>query len=118
MKTEPTRTSPSFILNTIASALLVAAVPYSYLSLEPINQKLEKKASDLASASITDAAAESGVAKEETTHVLVDKWATFNLGRTVMTGVAALAATWAALDRLEVMPLVAKLATGADRLGH
>jgi hypothetical protein len=85
--------------------------------LHPITQKLEKKAQDLASASITDVAVESGIAEEETTHVLVDRWATINLGRSILSAVAAVAGAWAVVDRLDVVPAVAKLATGAGRMG-
>lgn len=92
-------------------------MPYTLLVGEPINQKLEEKAEDLASASLTDAAAEAGIAKEETVHVLVDRWATMNLGRTILTGLAALTATWAAVDRLEVTGATFGLASGADRMG-
>lgn len=106
------------VMYMTAAALLFSTVPYSYLLLEPIGHKLDSKASSLASASLTDAGAEAGVAKEETVHSLVDRWATVNLGRTVLTGLASILATWAALDRLDIVPAVAKLATGANRMGH
>lgn len=32
---------------------------------------------------------------EQTTHWLVDRWATVNLGRAVLSGIAAVVATWA-----------------------
>ncbi|KAI7684383.1 hypothetical protein KC322_g13448, partial [Hortaea werneckii] len=109
--------SRHFVLYTTSATLLLTCIPYTFIVGEPINQKLEKKAKDLSSASLTDAAAEAGVAQEETVHQLVDRWATMNLGRTLLTGIAALAATWAAVDRLEVVPAAARLAGGADRLG-
>ena len=77
-------------------------MPYTYLVVEPITSKLEEKAASLASVPVTDTAAEVGVAKEDSVHQLVDRWATMNLGRAVLSGVAALLATWAAVDRLEV----------------
>ncbi|KAK5125311.1 hypothetical protein LTR85_000420 [Meristemomyces frigidus] len=112
------RNTKHFILYTTSASLLALCVPYTYLLSEPINQKLEQKAQDLASTSLTDSAAEAGVAKEETVHQLVDKWATMNLGRTILTGIAALTATWAAVDRLEVVPSAFKFTLGADRMGH
>ncbi|EMD00638.1 hypothetical protein BAUCODRAFT_28981 [Baudoinia panamericana UAMH 10762] len=115
---DPNAWSHHQILYTTASALMAILIPYSTLLLGPINSKLEKKASDLASASLTDAEAESGMSKEESTHGLVDTWGTINFGRAIISGVAALAATWAAVDRLEVVPAVAKVMGGADRMGH
>ena len=88
------------------------------LLLHPITEKLSRKAHSLASASFTDTAIESGIAKEETTHALVDQWATVNLGRTVLSALAAVTATWAAVDRLEVVPAVTRLAGGAGRMGN
>ncbi|KAI7160800.1 hypothetical protein KC349_g3296 [Hortaea werneckii] len=109
--------SRHFVLYTTSATLLLTCIPYTFIVGEPINQKLEKKAKDLSSASLTDVAAEAGVAQEETVHQLVDRWATMNLGRTLLTGIAAIAATWAAVDRLEVVPAAARLAGGADRMG-
>ncbi|KXT02818.1 hypothetical protein AC578_5368 [Pseudocercospora eumusae] len=104
-------------LYTASASLLLSLVPYTYLLGEPINQKLEKKAQSLASVAITDAQAESGVSKEETTHALVDKWATINLGRAVISAASTAIAIWAAVDRTEVVPATARLAAGANRLG-
>ncbi|KAK4552475.1 hypothetical protein LTR86_010318 [Recurvomyces mirabilis] len=98
-------------------AYRASIIPYSLLFLHPIDEKLTRKAHSLSCASLTDTAIESGVAKEETTHALVDKWATVNLGRTVLSALAALTATWAAVDRLEIVPAVAKLGGGAGRMG-
>lgn len=50
--------------------------------------------------------------------MLLDRWATVNLGRSIMVGVAAVAATWAAVDRLEIVPGVVRFATGAERMGR
>lgn len=63
---------------------------------------MNKKAEDLKRASIEDATVEAGVAESDTVHQLVDKWATMNLGRTILTGVAAVLATYAAVDTLKV----------------
>lgn len=92
-------------------------MPYTFLLGEPINKKLEDKERSLASASLTDASAEAGISKEETVHSLVDKWATINLGRFAVAAVSAALATWAAVDRSEVVPAVTRLTTGANRMG-
>jgi len=115
---EPNFTTTPSLLYTTSAALLLTSIPYTFLFGEPIIQKLEDKAKSLASTSVTDTAAEAGVAQEDTVHSLVDRWATMNLGRTVLTGLAALTATWAAVDRMEVLPATAKLATGANRMGN
>jgi hypothetical protein len=68
-------------------------------------------------ASLTDKAVESGVAKGETAHELLDKWATLNLGRSLLPLFATLAAGWAMMDKFEVLGLGAIIKTGADRMG-
>ncbi|KAK0260572.1 hypothetical protein B0A54_15041 [Friedmanniomyces endolithicus] len=115
---DPNPGSRHQVLYTTAAALIAAAVPYSFIFLHPISRQLLQRANDLANTSLTDTAAESGIAKEETTHVLVDRWATLNLGRSLLCCVAALSATWAAVDRLEVVPAVGKIVGGANRMGH
>ncbi|KAF2772927.1 hypothetical protein EJ03DRAFT_387272 [Teratosphaeria nubilosa] len=116
---DPTRpSSTQFRLHLIAATLLTSLIPYSFFLLEPLNRRLLKKASDLASASLTDAEVEANVSRDDSVHALVDKWAVVNLGRTILSGVAAIAATWAALDRLEAVPVVARVVEGADRMGR
>ncbi|KAH9828894.1 hypothetical protein Tdes44962_MAKER02322 [Teratosphaeria destructans] len=115
---DPTKASSrQSTLRLIAATLLTSMIPYSYFCLEPLNRRLLKKASDLSSASLTDADVEASVSKDDSVHALVDKWAVVNLGRTILSGVAAIAATWAALDRLEAVPAVVRVVGGADRLG-
>lgn len=98
------------ILYTTSASLLLALIPYTFFLGEPINRQLEAKAQSLA---LT--ATEDGVPKEETTHALVDKWATINLGKVVIAGVSALVATWAAVDRTEVVPATFSFSSGANR---
>ncbi|CAK3885142.1 unnamed protein product [Lecanosticta acicola] len=104
------------ILYATSSTLLAALIPYTFVLAEPLNKKLESKERNLASASITDASAEAGVSKEESTHSLVENWAAQSFGRFVISAIAAVAATWAAIDRAEVVPATARLATGANRI--
>lgn len=104
------------ILYASSSALLLSLVPYTFFLGEPVNKKLEEKSRTLASLALTDDKAEVGVAKEESVHSLVDKWATINFGRFAIATVAALASTWAAIDRAEVVPAAISFASGADRV--
>lgn len=83
-----------------------------------VNKKLLEKSENLASASITDAAAEAGVAKEETVHALVDKWAMLNLGRGIMAVTSAALALWASVDSVKIVDInKVGLQTGANRMG-
>ena len=107
--TEATWTRTSILYATSAS-LLASLVPYTFLLGEPINQELEKHERNLAQQS-------EGSLEDDTVHQLVDRWATINLGRAAISAVSALLATWAAVDRLEVVPATLKFATGANRLG-
>ena len=83
------------------------------------NDKLHSRASSLATTSLTDAAAEAGVAEEETAHALVDKWATLNLGRSLLPLIGALCAAWATVaDSYEVLGLAdVVFKSGANRMG-
>lgn len=84
------------ILYFSAAATLAYIVPYSFLFLHPLSEKLVQRSEDFAGMAVTETVSEEG---EETTHALVDKWATVNLGRMVLSGVAAVMGLWAALDR-------------------
>jgi hypothetical protein len=88
-------------LYTAAAVLLPSTIPYTFFFMRPYNNKLLEKADSLASTSLEDTAAEAGVAKEETVHSLVDTWATLNLGRAIITGIAAVTAAWATLSPAE-----------------
>lgn len=77
---------------------------------------MEKERS-LAATSLEDKAAEAGVTSGETTHALLDKWAMLNLARAAITGVGAVLAIWAALDRQEVVAFTeTAITTGANRI--
>ncbi|GAB7351244.1 hypothetical protein MBLNU459_g1671t2 [Dothideomycetes sp. NU459] len=101
-------------------ALLVPSiVPYTIFFMAPTNNKLEQKASSLANASLSDTAAEAGVAKEETTHALLDKWISLNLGRSLFPLFGSVLAAYAAVDGYEVLGLAsAVLKSGANRMGN
>ena len=109
--------STSSILYWTSTALLMAIIPYSYSILEPTTQKLEAKARSIGGRTLDgNASAETNLKREETMHYLVDRWATINLGRTVLSGVAAIVATWAAVERLNVAKF--RVTTGAHRMGR
>jgi hypothetical protein len=83
----------------------------------PYNRMLSAKADALASTSLEDTAAEAGVRRAETVHSLVDTWATLNLVRAIITGVAAVTATWASLNSVEVIGFdKIQLVSGANRI--
>lgn len=92
---EPSLSSTKGALYASSAILLFATFPYSELFLHPLYKKLEAKAAEYAGLSITDADVEMNVKREETVHYLVDRWATVNLGRSIMVTCAALLATWA-----------------------
>lgn len=61
---------------------------------------------------------EAGVSSAETTHALIDKWATLNMARACLVGVGSILAAWAAVDKREAVGADhISLVTGANRLG-
>jgi len=56
----------------------------------PVNNKLIEKMNSLASSSLDDKAVEAGVAEGETTHALIDRWATLNLARAALVAAGSL----------------------------
>jgi len=106
-----------FKLNVAAAVLLPSIMPFTLAVLLPTNNKLFEKAKSFAKTSITDKAAEVGVAREETTHALIDKWAVLNLARAGIIGVASVLGIWAAVDKRVPYSSLVKLASGANRLG-
>jgi hypothetical protein len=92
-------------------------VPFTFAFIAPVNNKLIEKMNELSSASLDDKAVEAGVAEGETTHALLDKWATLNLARAVFIAVGAICATVAAVDKREVVGFQGiGLASGANRM--
>ncbi|PVH94670.1 hypothetical protein DM02DRAFT_183500 [Periconia macrospinosa] len=89
--------SLAFKLNVVATALFPAIVPYTFLTIVPVNEKLFAKEKEYASSSLEDKAVEAGVVKGETVHALIDKWAVLNVGRASITGIGAILTIWAAL---------------------
>jgi hypothetical protein len=83
------------------------------------NKKLFAKQQSLAATSLEDKAAEAGVAKEETVHALIDKWAMLNLVRSMLVGAGAVLAAWAAVQKREVAGFTEMaLQSGAGRMGN
>lgn len=101
---EPRWTTTS-ILNTISSTLLLATIPYSMVYMHPITEKLKSKAASLSSSIEGKQRGETGVKTQETVHFLVDRWATLNLSRVLLTGLSAALATWAAVGKWQIREL-------------
>ncbi|KAJ4360702.1 uncharacterized protein N0V89_001269 [Didymosphaeria variabile] len=103
-----------FKLNAAATLIIPSIVPFTLLVLKPINDKLFAKADALA----LDEKAEVGVAQEETTKALIERWTKGHLVRTVITGAGAILAIWAALDKSDTGSVAGlSFGTGANRLG-
>jgi hypothetical protein len=84
----------------------------------PTIDKLKAKQASLATTSAEDKAAEAGVAKDETVHALIDKWATMNLARAALVGLGSIMAVWGAVSKLEIVGFSdIGFRTGANRLG-
>lgn len=110
--------SSAFKYYVISAVSLLSTVPYTFAVMIPTQKKLQEKSESLASSSAGDAAAEAGVEKAETTHALLDQWATLNLGRVVLMTVGAVSALWANVDAVEYVGTQGiKLASGANRMG-
>jgi len=111
------RDSLAFKLNVAATILLPSIIPFTLAFIAPINDKLIEKMNSMPSASLTDDAVEQGVAEGETTHALIDKWATLNLARALFLAAGALCTTIAALDKREAVSFSnIGLRSGANRM--
>jgi len=81
-----------------ASALLcIGIVPYTLIALKSTNNKLLNKAEETHALKAEDKIVEVGLGGE-TAHQLLDKWATLNLGRTIMFATAAGLSAWVTLQ--------------------
>jgi uncharacterized membrane protein len=109
--------SRAFKLNVAAAVLLPSIVPFTIAFIAPINEKLIEKMDSLASTSLEDKAVEKGVAEGETTHALIDKWATLNVVRAGFLVAGTLCATIAAVDKSETVGFNnVGFASGANRI--
>ena len=110
--------SQGFKFYTAAAVLIPSIIPYTLGLMIQMNNKLLGKADSLATTEITDKTAEAGVTQEETVHALIDRWATLNLGRAIITGIGSLCALWATLDKIDVVRFRdVGLTSGANRMG-
>jgi hypothetical protein len=110
-------TSIPFKLNVAAAALLPSIVPFTVVFIGSTNAKLDQKLEDFASIALEDRTAEKGVKREETTHVLIDRWATLNLARAGIIALASAFGVWAALDSREAFTFgKIALSSGANRM--
>lgn len=104
-------TSPSTLCHLTATTLLLATIPYSLFLLEPLTKSLEAKAADL---SLTTVEVEAK--QEQTTHWLVDRWATVNLGRAAMCTLAAVSAIWAGVSGVGIAGV--RVVSGVETMGE
>lgn len=81
----------------VSGLLTIGIVPWTMVVMAPTNKKLLDKAEETSSLAIDDKIVEVGLGGESA-HQLVDKWATLNLGRSIMLAVAAVLATWTTLN--------------------
>jgi hypothetical protein len=63
--------------------------------MAPIGAKLLQRAEALTA----DVGAEALIPKDETVHALVVKWASLNMGRALLLGLAAICAGWASVSQ-------------------
>lgn len=109
--------STAFKLNLAATILVPSIVPFTFAFIVPVNNKLIEKMNSLSSASLEDKAVEANVAEGETTHALLDKWATLNLARAALIAGGAICAALAASDKREIVGFKeVGLASGANRM--
>lgn len=109
--------STTFKLNLAASILLPGIIPFTIAVMKPTNDKLFERVDSLSSASLEDKTIEAKLAQSETTHALLDKWATLNLARAVLIAAGTLCGVIAAVDKVEVVGFGSiGLASGANRL--
>ena len=95
--------STAFKCYLTATILASCTFPYTHLVIFPVNRKFFEKSDALLTTSPVDTSAEVGESREETVHALVDKWATLNLVRAILSGAAAFFAAWATLNPVEVI---------------
>ena len=81
----------------------------------PTERKLTLKVQELANVNLLDTNTQAGAT--ESVHQLVDRWAMLNLGKTVLIGIAANLAVWAAVNRLEIVPVALEVTSWAKRIG-
>ncbi|KAF2032419.1 hypothetical protein EK21DRAFT_110091 [Setomelanomma holmii] len=109
--------STAFKLNLAATIFLPSIVPFTLVFIRPVNNKLIEKMKSMSSASLEDKAIEANVAEGETTHALIDKWATLNLARAGLIAIGAICAALAAVDKREIVGFQEiGLASGANRM--
>jgi hypothetical protein len=93
----PDALSYKWKMYVVSGLLTIGIVPWTIVVMAPTNKKLLDKAEETSSLAIDDKIVEVGLGGESA-HQLVDKWATLNLGRSIMLAVAAVLATWTTLN--------------------
>jgi Domain of unknown function (DUF1772) len=107
----------SLSLYAAAAILAPSIMPYTLLVMMPTNNLLEKRTESSVAAVKGEAEAEVK-GGQESTHALVDRWASLNLVRGLISGAAAVLALWASLPGpVEVVAIESfEFVSGANRL--
>ena len=102
MVLEP-RDSLPFKLNAAAALIAPCIMPFTVLVIKPVNDALFAKVERFQNATAGEEKVDVDVQKEGelSTKQLLDKWTKLHLIRTAITGVGAMLAIWAALDKRE-----------------
>jgi len=98
----------------IAAALLAPSIiPYTIFVMSDTNDALYKKANEA-----SEQSKEVQVRRDDSTHQLVDRWASLNVVRGMLTLASAMVGAWASLGAVEVVGVAAfEFVTGANRMG-
>lgn len=102
--------SKAFTLLVTATVLVPSIIPYTLFVMSPVVDRISARARPKAPAS-------GSVPGEESSHQLLDRWASLNLGRAVLAGLGSACAAWAVLAEDEGSVEAIGFATGANRLG-
>jgi hypothetical protein len=85
--------SSSTTAYALSGLLTIGIVPVTIIVMAPTNKKLQRKEEETRSLQAGDEVVQVGLG-EENAHVLIDRWATLNLGRVVMLVAASLVGIW------------------------
>ena len=88
---------PKAELYGLAALSTVIVIPYTFVFMKPVNDKLKKKVKESLEWSIADEAVEQGAPKGESSKELVDQWATYNFIRYLFPTLGAAIGAWATL---------------------
>lgn len=82
----------------LAATLAISIIPYTIIVMGGTNRKLMEKAESMRSLGSSEGLVEIGEDEDEKTKVLVDRWSTYNAGRSLLSLTGALTGVWAILS--------------------